>query len=228
MVHSSFFLAASPPSSFVSWVLGVGVVWKGLFKKGPEGPLVLPNSCPAVPLVNCPQSPASPPTTSDQPSHSPKPWHHSNSASSYCTAVMKRALFFSGWCKGQFWIWARVPTWSCKNTLWACFKKNAQILLNMMQSVMKVNPQIKKLHLASQRLTVISCHPLFSPCVHRVVPRASPSRSILPILSLLRQQRQMKASPNKHERQCLGSQVDLQAFLLSCVFLIPPLPPIHL
>lgn len=87
-----------------------------------------------------------------------------------------------------------------------------------MQSVTRVNRQIKKLHLKTQRLAVVSYHPLFSPCMHCVLPPASPSRAVLSILAFLRQAQQMKASLSKHERQCLGSQVDLKAFLLSCVF----------
>lgn len=143
MAHSSCSLAGSSPSSLFLGVLGVGVVWKGLFEKGPEGPLARPNSCPAVPLVA-------------HPHHNPQPLTKALTSQQKCVqqrqqllySCNERSLFLGsqGDARGSFqsvWgYWLRL-----KNILSAAkIKKNKNKLPKFlwMWCNVKWNQQIKK------------------------------------------------------------------------------------
>lgn len=233
MLHSSSSLAGSSPSSLFLGVLGVGVVWKGLFKKGPEGPLARPNSCPAVPLVA-------------HPHHNPQPLTKALTSQQKCVqqrqqllySCNERSLFLGsqGDARGSFqsvWgYWLRL-----KNILSAAkIKKKKEKLPKFLWMWCNV-----KWMLISRSKNCISkqkderwFNSTFSHLMHCVTLSASPSRSSSPSPSSISSGRsgRWKGGPSEHERQCVGSQVDLQAFLLSCIFIffikMGTFSPIHL
>lgn len=165
-VHSSSSLAGSSPSSLFLGVLGVGVIWKGLFKKGPEGPLALPNSCPAVPLVAHPQPPQLQPLTKALTSQQKcvqqrqQLLYSCNERSLFLGSQGDvRVSFQSVWGYRLSLIQVYFDTFCLLLLLKKKTKIKPQVPLNVMQCVMNVNQKIKKLHLKAERLTLISYHP---------------------------------------------------------------------
>lgn len=114
--------------------------------------------------------------------------------------VMWGSIFsLAGYHKNTLW---HFP--SAQNFIWFESDAMARWLLNVNQEIKITASLFRKI-----KIDLIPFL-LFSPCIHCVTWQ------------------QMKARPSEHERQRLGSEVDLQAVLHSCVFLICILPPLHL
>lgn len=173
--------------------------------------------CPLSTALNPPTPRSSNlPATHDH--HSPKPWHHSrnvyNSASSYCTAVKEPFSGFSGWCEGQFSVCEVIIKiyfdtfrlliilkflWMWCNVYWMLIRR------------WKTTSLIRKIKID----LIPFCLSLRASIVSLLLPHPwDPALHLPPFF--FRQELQMKGRPS--ERQCLGSEVDLQAFLHSCVF----------